>query len=110
MRITYLDITVAESGLEPPFSQMSSMENERKKNHILSSMCVLIWLFCVVVHPLYQNARTQQWPQGATLAEKLCGSKQDLIKTTDFISDLSKKSEAKIQGNERRRRRRRRAL
>ena len=27
MRITYLDVTGVESGLEPPFSQMLSMEN-----------------------------------------------------------------------------------
>ena len=31
MSITYLDVTGAESGLEPPFSQMSSMENEKRK-------------------------------------------------------------------------------
>ena len=29
----------------------------------------------------------QHWPRGATLAEKLWGSKQDLMKTTDFITD-----------------------
>ena len=33
MGISYLDVTGAESGLEPPFSQMSSMENELYMAH-----------------------------------------------------------------------------
>ena len=36
--------------------------------------------------PLYQDARTQHWPHGATLAEQLWGSKQDLTTTTTYIS------------------------
>ena len=48
-----------------------------------------------------QYARTQRWPQGATLAEKLWGSKQDLMKTIDFISDTHiYKSEAEILGTQ----------
>ena len=39
--------------------------------------------------PQYQDLRTQQWPHGATIAEKLWGTKQDLTKTTDFISSTS---------------------
>ncbi|KAK7092003.1 hypothetical protein V1264_009614 [Littorina saxatilis] len=35
--------------------------------------------------PIYQDARTQYWPHGATLAEKLWGTKQDLDTTTNFI-------------------------
>ena len=35
---------------------------------------------------------------GAKLAEKLWGSKQDLLRTTDFISDTIYKSEAEILG------------
>ena len=38
--------------------------------------------------PLHQNARNQQWPSGATMAEKLWGTKEDLSKTTDFIASL----------------------
>lgn len=36
--------------------------------------------------PLHQEARTQHWPNGATLAEKLWGTKEDLMETTDFIT------------------------
>ena len=36
--------------------------------------------------PLYQDARTQHWPHGATLAEKLWGNREELTKTTKFIS------------------------
>ncbi|KAK7109255.1 hypothetical protein V1264_013328 [Littorina saxatilis] len=38
--------------------------------------------------PLYQDARTQHWPHGATLAEKLWGTKQDLDTTTNFITHI----------------------
>jgi len=34
--------------------------------------------------PVYKETRTQHWYQGATLAKKLCGSKEDLIQTTDL--------------------------
>ena len=36
--------------------------------------------------PLYQDAWTQHWPHGATLEEKLWGTKQDLETTTNFIT------------------------
>ena len=35
--------------------------------------------------PLHQDARTQHWPHGATLAEQLWGTKRDLVTTTNFI-------------------------
>ena len=38
--------------------------------------------------PLYKEARTQHWPQGATLAEKLWGSTEDLLLTTSFINTI----------------------
>ena len=38
--------------------------------------------------PLHQAERTQQWPNGATLAEKLWGPKENLIETTNFISSI----------------------
>ena len=34
------------------------------------------------------SARTQHWPQGSTLAEKLWGSKEDLLQTTQFINAI----------------------
>ena len=36
--------------------------------------------------PLHQDLRTQLWPDGATLAGKLWGTKMDLLQTTHFIS------------------------
>lgn len=36
--------------------------------------------------PLHQDLRTQLWPNGATLADKLWGNKPELEKTTTFIS------------------------
>ena len=39
MSITYLDVTGAKSGLEPPFSQMSSMENEKRKYKMEKGKC-----------------------------------------------------------------------
>lgn len=38
--------------------------------------------------PLYQDARTQHWPSGATLAEKLWGNKTNLTTTTNYISSI----------------------
>ncbi|KAK7097663.1 hypothetical protein V1264_004608 [Littorina saxatilis] len=35
--------------------------------------------------PLHQEARTDRWPQGATLQEQLWGTKDSLILTTSFI-------------------------
>ncbi|KAK7092394.1 hypothetical protein V1264_008143 [Littorina saxatilis] len=35
--------------------------------------------------PLHQEARTDHWPQGATLQEQLWGTKGSLILTTSFI-------------------------
>ncbi|KAK7093477.1 hypothetical protein V1264_007222 [Littorina saxatilis] len=35
--------------------------------------------------PLHQEARTDHWPQGATLQEQLWGTKDSLILTTSFI-------------------------
>jgi hypothetical protein len=35
--------------------------------------------------PLFQEARTQYWPHGATLAEQLWGNQDELMKTTSFI-------------------------
>lgn len=52
----------------------------------------------------HQDLRTQHCPQGATLAEKQLGSKQNLIKTTNFISNthrstnLRQKSKDYFQG------------
>ena len=36
--------------------------------------------------PMFHEARMQQWPSGATLSEKLWGNKNDLTKTTDFLT------------------------
>ena len=36
--------------------------------------------------PLHQDLRKQLWPDGATLAGKLWGTKDDLLQTTHFIS------------------------
>jgi ribonuclease HI len=35
--------------------------------------------------PFFQEARTQYWPHGATLAEQLWGNQDELLKTTSFI-------------------------
>ncbi|KAK7093513.1 hypothetical protein V1264_007248 [Littorina saxatilis] len=35
--------------------------------------------------PLHQEARTDHWPQGATLQDQLWGTKHSLILTTSFI-------------------------
>ena len=34
------------------------------------------------------KAQTQHWPQGATFAEKLWGSEEDLPQTTSFINTI----------------------
>ena len=39
--------------------------------------------------PDYKDLRNQQWPNGATLAEKLWGTKQQLTQTIDFISSTN---------------------
>ena len=37
---------------------------------------------------LHQETRTQLWPNGATLEEKLWGPKSELNRITDFISSI----------------------
>ena len=37
---------------------------------------------------LYKTARTQHWPQGPTLAEKLRNFKEDMLQTTKFINTI----------------------
>ena len=39
--------------------------------------------------PLYKEARTQHWPQVATLAERLWGSKEGLLQAASFSSTIT---------------------
>ena len=39
--------------------------------------------------PLYKEARTQHWPQGATLAERLWGSKEELLQAASFSNTIT---------------------
>ena len=68
----------------PLWSSSNSMVYARSTIMVLSGQCpceagLQTTEHVLQVCPLYKEAGTQHWPQGATLAEKLCGSKEDLV-------------------------------